>query len=104
MKGTTRIPPRPQLLSKPRKASIVVPVAAKTLATDSVDGQRARPSDVIRFDLLNVVGSRPERLARPDAESPARAATRSTAFQICACVSMGLAVIGTAACTKFFSI
>ena len=40
-------------------------MAASALATDSVEGQRARPSGVMRFDLLNVVGSSPERLARP---------------------------------------
>ena len=46
-------------------------------ATDSVDGQRGRPSGVMRFDLLNVVGSRPDFLASPDGDSPARAARRS---------------------------
>src|SRR5215467_6835474 len=68
--------------------SSVAPVAASDFETDSVEGQRARPSGVMRFDLLNVVGSRPARLASPDAESPARAANRSIAVQICACVNM----------------
>ena len=61
---------------------MVVPVAASALATDSVEGQRGRPSGVMRFDLLKVVGSRPDFLARPDGESPARAARRSSAVQI----------------------
>src|SRR5215472_13180316 len=67
---------------------MVVPVAASALAMDSVDGQRARPAGVMRFDLLKVVGSRPARRASPDAESPARAARRSIADQTCACVSI----------------
>ena len=70
------------------KVSTVVAVAASALATDSVDGQRARPSGVMRFDLLKVVGSSPDFLASPDADSPARAARRSMALQIWACVSM----------------
>ena len=37
------------------KVSRVVPVAAKAFATDSVEGQRVRPSGVMRFDLLKVV-------------------------------------------------
>ena len=37
---------------------------------NSVDGQRGRPSGVMRFDLLKVVGSSPAFLARPDAERP----------------------------------
>ena len=65
-----------------------VPVAASALAIDSVDGQRARPGGVMRFDLLNVVGSRPARRASPEAESPARAARRSMADQTCAWVSI----------------
>src|SRR4051795_210790 len=69
-------------------ASMLVPVAASDFATDSVDGQRARPSGVMRFDLLKVVGSSPAFLARPDAERPARAASRSRAFQIWAWVSI----------------
>ena len=51
------------------KVSTLTPVAASALATDSVEGQRARPSGVMRFDLLKVVGSRPDRLARPDGDS-----------------------------------
>ena len=68
--------------------SIDVPVAESALAIDSVDGQRARPSAVMRFDLLKVVGSRPARFASPDADSPARVARRSIADQTCACVSI----------------
>src|SRR5262249_2913416 len=68
--------------------STLVPVAASALATDSVEGQRARPSAVMRLERLNVVGSRPARLARPEADSPERAARRSRAVQIWACVSM----------------
>ena len=48
----------------------MVPVAASDFATDSVEGQRARPSGVMRFDLLKVVGSSPAFLARPDAREP----------------------------------
>jgi len=66
----------------------VAPVAVSDFETDSVEGQRARPSGVMRFDLLNVVGSKPARLASPDADSPARAASRSIAVQICARVNM----------------
>jgi len=55
---------------------------------DSVEGQRARPSAVARFDLLNVVGSRPARRASPEGVNPARAARRSMADQTCACVSI----------------
>jgi hypothetical protein len=42
----------------------------------------------MRFDLLNVVGSRPARLASPEADRPARAAKRSMADQTCAWVSI----------------
>ena len=68
--------------------SILVPVAASAFETDSVDGQRGRPSGVMRFELLKVVGSRPAFLASPDGDSLARAASRSMAVQICLCVSM----------------
>ncbi len=64
------------------KVSTVMPVASSDFATDSVEGQRGRPSGVMRFDLLKVVGSSPAFLASPEADSPARAASRSTAFQI----------------------
>src|SRR5712672_2662076 len=74
--------------------SMVVPVAPNAFATDSVDGQRARPSRVMRFDLLNVVGSSPDFLAKPDGESLARAARRSRAVQIWLCVSGALAIPG----------
>ena len=70
------------------KVSIEVSVADSDFATNSVEGQRARPSGVMRFDLLKVVGSSPAFLARPDAESCARAASRSIAVHIWACVSM----------------
>src|SRR5437762_12879074 len=73
------------------KVSMLVPVAASDFATDSVEGQRGRPSGVMRFDLLKVVGSSPAFLAKPDADRPARAASRSTAFQISAWVSIGRA-------------
>src|SRR4051794_6547818 len=78
----------PRLVTSETKVSKVVFVAASDLATDSVEGQRARPSGVMRLDLLKVVGSSPAFLARPDAESPARAASRSSAVQIWAWVSM----------------
>src|SRR2546423_15538643 len=67
---------------------MVVPVADNAFATDSVEGQRARPSRVMRFDLLKVVGSSPDFLASPDGESPARVASRSRAVQILAWVNM----------------
>src|SRR5262249_41272904 len=70
------------------KAPMLVPVAASALASDSVEGQRGRPSRVMRFDLLKVVGSRPDFLARPDGDSPAAAARRSRADQTWAWVSM----------------
>ena len=69
-------------------ASTGVPVAVSALAIDSVEGQRARPSEVMRFDLLNVVGSSPARRASPEADRPARSARRSIADQICAWVSI----------------
>ncbi len=56
-------------------------VAASALETDSVEGQRSRPSAVMRLDLLKVVGSRPERLASPEGDMPARSASRSSAVQ-----------------------
>src|SRR3954468_337052 len=76
------------------KVSMLVPVAASAFATDSVDGQRARPSGVMRFDLLNVVGSSPDRLAKPDGDSFARAASRSRAVQIWLWVRGALAIPG----------
>src|ERR1700737_4597781 len=78
----------PRSVISDTKVSTVTPVACSDLAIDSVDGQRLRPSGVMRFDLLNVVGSSPAFLARPDAESPARAASRSTAFQMSEWVSI----------------
>src|SRR6266550_4808935 len=63
-------------------------VAVSALATDSVEGQRSRPSAVMRLDLLKVVGSRPARLASPEGDSPERSASRSSAVQIWPWVSM----------------
>ena len=62
-----------------------------------MDGQRGRPSGVMRLDLLKVVGSSPDFLARPDAVSLARAASRSMAVQIWLCVNMVMAprLLGT---------
>src|SRR5688572_14140441 len=91
MRGTDLAAPLESEISA-TKASKLTPVAASALATDSVDGQRARPSGVTRFDLLNVVGSRPERLASPDADSLARTARRSSAVQIWLCVSGALGI------------
>src|SRR5687767_866268 len=76
---------------------MVVPVAVSALATDSVDGQRGRPSGVMRFDLLKVVGSSPDFLASPDADSPERAASRSIAVQISAWVSIDCRVTSASA-------
>src|SRR5580692_7918948 len=78
------------------KLSIELAVAASALAIDSVEGQRWRPSAVTRFDLLKVVGSRPDFLASPDADNPARSANRSSAVQICSWVSTGCALGGLA--------
>src|ERR1700688_3515453 len=69
------------------KLSMELLVAASALATDSVEGQRSRPSGVMRLDLLKVVGSRPERLASPEGDKPARSASRSSAVQIWSWVS-----------------
>src|SRR6266478_4267402 len=73
--------------------------AASALDTDSVEGHRWRPSGVMRLDLLKVVGSRPERLASPDGDSPARSASRSSAAQIwswvSACGAFGGLAIGS---------
>src|SRR5580698_5589240 len=91
MSGTARaIAPLPVCSTKPTKTSNGVPVAVSALAIDSVDGQRARPAGVMRFDLLKVVGSSPARRASPDADRPDRSASRSIADQTCACVSMTL--------------
>src|SRR6185437_11997571 len=87
--GTFEIAVLPPSVMSWTKVSILVLVAASALATDSVDGQRGRPSGVMRLDLLKVVGSSPDFLARPDAVSLARAASRSIAVHICECVSMG---------------
>src|SRR5437660_3806061 len=84
---------RPLSLMSCTKVSTVVLVAASDFATDSVEGQRWRPSGVMRLDLLKVVGSSPARLASPDADSPERAASRSRAFQICAWVSMSCPLV-----------
>ena len=67
------------------KASRLAPVASSTFATLSVLGQRARPSGMRRFEGLKVVGSRPERLARPDADRPFSAASVSSARQMSSC-------------------
>src|SRR5436305_922661 len=80
-------------------------VAASALATDSVEGHRSRPSGVTRLDLLNVVGSRPARLASPEGDSPPRSASRSSAVQICAWVSIleafgGLAIAQSGSKTR----
>src|SRR6202034_2167330 len=86
--GTARVAGPPPELINSTKISTGVRVAVSALAMDSVEGQRARPEAVMRFDLLNVVGSSPARRAKPEADSPARAARRSTADQTCAWVSM----------------
>ena len=74
------------------KVSTELPVAASDLATDLVDGQRGRPSGVMRLDLLKVVGSSPAFLASPEGVSPECAAKRSSAFQIWLWVSMAISV------------
>src|ERR1700733_3045198 len=79
MSGTARVAGPPPELINSTKISTGVPVAVSALAMDSVEGQRARPEAVMRFDLLKVVGSSPARRAKPEADNPARAARRSTA-------------------------
>src|SRR5262249_378969 len=68
----------------------LVLVACSALATDSVEGQRGRPSGVTRLDLLNVVGSRPAFLAKPEGVNLARAANRSMAVHIWLGVGMAM--------------
>src|SRR5258707_9648451 len=103
MSGTACVEAPPRSVISDTKISTVVLVAASDFATDSVEGQRARPSGVMRFDLLNVVGSSPAFLARPEAERPARAASRSRAFQIWAWVSMTRSPEPDVAMTGFLS-
>src|SRR5437667_595093 len=71
--------PSPRYLTNSAKLMLVAP---STLAMLSVDGQRGRPSRAMRLLLLKVVGSRPARRARPEADSLRSAASRSMAFQI----------------------
>src|SRR6185437_1045973 len=87
MSGTFEMAALPPSVIRLTKVSTLVPVAASDLATDSVDGQRGRPSGVMRLDLLKVVGSRPAFFARPEGVSLARAASRSIAVHIWLCVS-----------------
>ena len=68
MRDTARVPSPISVT----KLSIGVAVAASALETDSVEGQRGRPSGVTRLDLLKVVGSSPAFLARPEGDSPPR--------------------------------
>ena len=68
------------------KISRLAPVASCTFARLSVLGQRLRPSGIRRFDGLKVVGSSPDRRARPDADIPCSAASVSKARQISSCL------------------
>jgi hypothetical protein len=88
--GTLCIAALPPSVIRVTKVSNFVLVACSALATDSVEGHRGRPSGVTRLDLLNVVGSSPAFLARPDGVSLARAASRSMAVQIWLWVSMAM--------------
>src|SRR5262249_30882095 len=90
MSGTLFIVALPPSVIRVRKVSNLVLVACRALATDSVEGQRWRPSGVTRLDLLKVVGSRPAFFARPDGVILARAAKRSMAVQIWLWLSMGM--------------
>src|SRR5581483_3741885 len=76
------------------KLENVSPVTARIFATDSVLGQRGRPSRVMRLDGLNAVGSSPARRARPEAESPCLAARRSMPRQTSPCCSIWVCTIG----------
>src|ERR1700694_5332697 len=71
MSGKACVMVRPLSPISCTQTSTLVLVATSALATDSVEGQRSRPSGVMRLDLLNEVGSRPAALARPEAERPA---------------------------------
>ena len=53
-----------------RNSSRLAPVARSTLATDSVEGQRSRPSGLVRFERLKLVASSPDLRARPEADMP----------------------------------
>ena len=66
-RGRRRARGRPS--TSARNSSSEEPVASMILASNSVDGQRGRPSAESRFDLLKAVESRPARLARPEADS-----------------------------------
>src|SRR5690606_39449567 len=66
----------------PRKVAMSVCIACRILAMLSVEGQRGRPSDATRLDLLNVVGSSPALRARPEAVRWLRSARRSIAAQM----------------------
>src|ERR687891_2271894 len=72
------------------KASKVVSVALKILARLSVLGQRGLLCLVTRLLGLNVVGSRPARRARPEAERPRSRASRSMPCQTWSCVNIGM--------------
>src|SRR5262245_41088258 len=88
--GTLCIAALPPSVIRVTKTSNFVLVACSALATDSVEGHRGRPSGVTRLDLLNVVGSRPAFLAKPDGVSLARAASLSMAVQIWLWESMAI--------------
>ena len=70
------------------KSSKLAFVASSILAMLSVEGQRGLPFAVVRFDLLNVVGSRPAFLAMPEGVKPFLLASASIPVQICQCVSI----------------
>ena len=71
----------PSVAASPTNPSSDSPVAASTLAIDSVDGQRGRLSAPWRLEGLKAVASRPAFLARPDGLSAWRAASASIAAQ-----------------------
>ncbi len=80
------VPGAPVSCTKLEKLS---PVTVRILATDSVEGQRGRPSRVMRLLGLKAVGSRPARRAKPEAERPCLAANRSIPRHTSACCNMG---------------
>jgi hypothetical protein len=63
------MPPTPGSTRR-MNSSRLAPVAFRILATDSVDGQRSRPSGLVRLERLKLVASRPDLRARPDADKP----------------------------------
>lgn len=74
------------------RSFIEAPVASKILAMLLVDGQRGCPYLDQRLLLLNVVGSNPLYLAKPEQDMLCSFANTSIAYQISLCVIFFLLV------------